>query len=68
MLPEAYAGEVSYRLVSALGATVARGTLLVPLGGAVSQLNLAAAMPATGLYYLLLTTPRHTTQLKLTRE
>ena len=66
-LPEAFAGAVSYRLVSALGATVATGTLGVAAGGAVMPLDFTAAMPATGLYYLLLASPQRTARLKLIR-
>ena len=66
-LPEAFAGAVSYRLVSALGATVATGTLGVAVGGAVMPLDFTAAMPATGLYYLLLASPQRTARLKLIR-
>ena len=66
-LSEAFAGAVSYRLVSVLGAMVATGTLHVAAGGAVLPLDFTAVMPATGLYYLLLTTPQNTANLKLVR-
>ena len=68
VLPEAFAGAVRYRLLSALGATLATGTLQVAVGGAVLPLDFTAAMPATGLYYLLLASPMRTAQLKLTRQ
>ena len=67
VLPETFAGAVSYRLVSALGATVATGTLGVAVGGAIMPLDFTAAMPATGLYYLLLASPQRTARLKLIR-
>ena len=66
-LPEVFAGAVSYRLVSVLGATVATGTLHVAAGGAVLPLDFTAVMPATGLYYLLLATPQRNARLKLIR-
>ena len=66
-LPEVFAGAVSYRLVSVLGATVATGTLHVAAGGTVLPLDFTAVMPATGLYYLLLATPQRNARLKLIR-
>ena len=37
-------------------------------GGTVLPLDFTAAMPATGLYYLLLASPLRTAQLKLIRQ
>ncbi len=64
-LPAGFGGAVRYRLVSALGATLDVGTLSA---GAAPLLDFSRAMPATGLYYLLLETPRHTARLKLLRD
>ncbi|TGE17331.1 InlB B-repeat-containing protein [Hymenobacter elongatus] len=60
-------GEVSYTLLSALGAVVASGRqqLLQPL--MMLSFNLSAAMPAAGVYYLLLDGPQGTAQIKLLR-
>ena len=58
-------GDVRYRLVSVLGATLATGTLSA---GAVPRLDFSHEMLATGLYYLLLETQQHTAQLKLLRN
>ena len=69
LLPDAFRGQpVAYALVSALGATLARGTLAPPAPGAALPLDLAQAMRATGLYYLLLTGPRAHARLKIVRE
>ena len=67
-LPESFVGAVRYRLVSELGAMLATGTLQVAVGGTVLPLDFTAAMPATGLYYLLLASPLRTAQLKLIRQ
>ena len=67
VLPEVFAGAVSFRLVSVLGATVATGILHVAAGGAVLPLDFTSVMSATGLYYLLLATPQRNARLKLTR-
>ncbi|GAA3964904.1 hypothetical protein GCM10022407_09310 [Hymenobacter antarcticus] len=64
-LPADFGGDVRYRLVSALGATLATGTLSA---GMAPRLDFSRVMPATGLYYLLLETQQHTAQLKLLRN
>ena len=68
VLPAAFQGEVTYRLVSALGATVATGTLTAEAGTPAQSLDFSRAMPVTGLYYLVLANQKHTALLKLTRE
>ena len=67
-MPRAFQGEVRYRLVSMLGATVAAGTLKAEGGGAAQPLDFSRVMTGTGLYYLLLDNQKRSTQLKLTRE
>ncbi|GAA3964913.1 InlB B-repeat-containing protein [Hymenobacter antarcticus] len=52
-LPADFGGAVRYRLVSALGATLATGTLPVE-ASPVQLLDFSAAQLATGVYYLLL--------------
>ena len=59
---------MAYALVSALGATLARGTLARPDDGAALLLDLAQPMRATGLYYLLLTGKHAHARLKLIKE
>ena len=52
-LPADFGGVVRYRLVSALGATLATGTLAAE-ASPVQRLDFSAAQLATGVYYLLL--------------
>jgi uncharacterized repeat protein (TIGR02543 family) len=65
-LPEAWQGTVRYRLLSALGATVAAGTL--PANAAVQVLDFSGTINASGCYYLLLETDHGAAQLKLLRQ
>ncbi len=67
-LPGDFRGEVRYRLLSALGATAATGTLTATAGAPAQGLDLAAATPATGVYYLLLENHGRTARLKLLRD
>ena len=65
-LPDALQGAVHYRLLTALGATVATGTL--PADAAVQYLDFSREINAAGLYYLLLENNHAAAQLKLLRQ
>ncbi|WP_457068143.1 InlB B-repeat-containing protein [Hymenobacter sp. UYAg731] len=66
LLPAAFTGEVRYRLISVLGATLASGTL--PAGARTAELDFAQPLSGTSLSYLLLEDGKHTAQLKLLRQ
>ena len=68
VLPTDFRGEVHYRLVTVLGASVAAGTLTAAADGPAHLLDFSQAMPAIGLYFLVLENQGHTTRLKLTRD
>ena len=65
-LPEALQGAVHYRLLTALGATVATGTL--PDNAPVQRLDFSHEINAAGLYYLLLENNHAAARLKLLRQ
>ena len=65
-LPEALQGAVHYRLLTALGATVATGTL--PDNAPVQRLDFSHEITAAGLYYLLLENNHAAARLKLLRQ
>ncbi|MBH8559379.1 InlB B-repeat-containing protein [Hymenobacter negativus] len=65
-LPDALHGAVRYRLLTALGATVATGTL--PADAPVQRLDFSHEINAAGLYYLLLENDHAAAQLKLLRQ
>ncbi|WP_342298153.1 InlB B-repeat-containing protein [Hymenobacter segetis] len=66
LLPADFTGEVRYRLISALGQTLARGTL--PAGTRAAELDFTQPLSGTSLSYLLLEDGRHAAQLKLLRQ
>ena len=65
-LPEALQGAVRYRLLTALGATLATGTL--PADAPEQRLDFSREINAAGLYYLLLENDHAAAQLKLLRQ
>ncbi|GAB3874843.1 hypothetical protein GCM10028824_28770 [Hymenobacter segetis] len=65
-LPDALQGAVRYRLLTALGATVATGTL--PADAPVQRLDFSHEINAAGLYYLLLENDHAAARLKLLRQ
>ncbi|MGY3089348.1 putative repeat protein (TIGR02543 family) [Hymenobacter sp. UYAg731] len=65
-LPEALQGAVRYRLLTALGATVATGTLRGDSAG--TRLDFSHEINATGFYYLLLENNHAAARLKLLRQ
>ena len=65
-LPEALQSAVHYRLLTALGATVATGTL--PDNAPVHRLDFSHEISAAGLYYLLLENNHAAARLKLLRQ
>ncbi|GAB3853106.1 hypothetical protein GCM10028822_21530 [Hymenobacter terrigena] len=67
-LPDAFQGAVHYRLLTALGATVATGTLPAGADAAVQRLDFSHEINATGLYYLLLENSHAAARLKLLRQ
>ncbi|WP_162549816.1 hypothetical protein [Hymenobacter nivis] len=67
-LPEAFAGEVTYALVSAMGARVATGTFACPGPGGTQALDFSGHMPAAGVYNLYLTGGQAQAHLKLLRR
>ncbi|MDB5269790.1 MAG: hypothetical protein JWP58_2830, partial [Hymenobacter sp.] len=66
LLPGTFTGEVRYRLISVLGATLASGTL--PAGATAAELDFAQPLSGTSLSYLLLDDGRLTARLKLVRQ
>jgi hypothetical protein len=64
-LPETFDGTVRYALCSALGATLARGTLARPANGEALPLDFAPVMTASGVYFLRLEAPHARATLKL---
>lgn len=68
LLPEAFQGEVSYTLVSALGAKVSSGTLQAPNGATALRLDFSRQMQASGIYLLHLTSGHAQAHLKLLRR
>ncbi|WP_054411855.1 PKD domain-containing protein [Hymenobacter sp. DG25A] len=68
-LTEPLQGEVTYTLLSPLGARIATGRLLLAAPTATLFLNFSHEMPAVGMYYLQLESGRKLkTQLKLLRQ
>ncbi len=70
-LPAAFAGELHYVLVSALGTTIAHGELALPTTPFAARLldfDFSREMSATGVYYLLLSSPHVQSKLKLLKE
>ncbi len=67
-LPEAFQGEVSYLLISAVGASVSRGTLTVRGPNTYYPLNFSTQMVAEGVYYLLLSSNQAQARLKLIKS
>ncbi|MFC6223002.1 PQQ-dependent sugar dehydrogenase [Hymenobacter artigasi] len=65
-LPEALQGAVHYRLLTALGATLATGTLAAE--APVQRLDFTHEINAAGLYYLLLENNHAAARLKLLRQ
>ncbi len=65
-LPAAWQGAVRYRLLTALGATVAAGTL--PADASAPALDFSATINASGCYYLLLENDCGIARLKLLRQ
>ena len=65
-LPHAFQGAVHYRLLTALGATLATGIL--PADASVQRLDFGPVINAAGLYYLLLENTHATARLKLLRQ
>ncbi|WP_216688109.1 InlB B-repeat-containing protein [Hymenobacter siberiensis] len=65
-LPEVLQGAVHYRLLTALGATLATGIL--PAEAPVQHLDFAHEINAAGLYYLLLENNHAAARLKLLRQ
>ncbi|MFC6225236.1 T9SS type A sorting domain-containing protein [Hymenobacter artigasi] len=68
LLPEALQGEVSYTLVSALGAKVSSGTLQAANGATALRLDFSRQMQASGVYMLHLTSGHTQAHLKLLRR
>lgn len=68
LLPEALQGEVSYTLVSALGAKVSSGTIQTLAGTNALQLDFSQQMQATGFYMLYLTSGHTQAHFKLLRK
>ncbi|GAB2851675.1 InlB B-repeat-containing protein [Hymenobacter ruber] len=66
LLPTDFQGEVRYRLISVLGATLAQGTL--PAGVRTAELDFAQPLSGTSLSYLLLEDGHRVAQLKLLRQ
>ncbi|GAB2868399.1 hypothetical protein GCM10027044_32670 [Hymenobacter ruber] len=67
-LPEALQGEVTYTLVSALGAKVSSGTFPAHNGASALQLDFSRQMPASGVYMLHLSSGQAQAHLKLLRR
>jgi hypothetical protein len=68
-LTEPLQGEVTYTLLSPLGARIATGRLQLAAPPATLSLNFSHEMPAVGMYYLQLESGRRLkTQLKLLRQ
>ena len=65
-LPATWQGAVRYRLLTALGATVATGTL--PADAPESALDFSGIINASGCYYLLLENDHGGARLKLLRQ
>ncbi|MBC6989261.1 malectin domain-containing carbohydrate-binding protein [Hymenobacter sp. BT491] len=67
-LPEAFQGEVSYTLVSAVGATLGTGKLTPAASGTLLELDFSQQMPANGIYYLHINGQKAQAHLKLIRR
>jgi hypothetical protein len=66
--PEAFAGEVTYTLVSAIGARLATGRVDLANPTTVLELDFSRQMPSTGVYYLHLENNKTKAVFKLMRQ
>ena len=67
-LPKSLHGDIGYKLVSALGATVSEGKLNGTPQNASLKLDFSRQIQAAGVYYLHLTGPQGQAHLRLLRE
>ena len=67
LLPEAFAGEISYTLLSALGARLATGHLTTGALAPTLAFDFSRALGSPGLYYLRLQSPGKQAAIRLVR-
>ncbi|WP_375437481.1 malectin domain-containing carbohydrate-binding protein, partial [uncultured Hymenobacter sp.] len=68
VLPSVFQGEISYLLVSSLGATVGSGKRTVSAGGSQLTFDFSQQMPTEGVYYLHLSAQKAQAHVKLLRK